>query len=358
MTVSNPFKPDPRVYKEAKSLAKAGHNVYVIAWDREGKYPKRETIEGMHVLRLGPKSKYGYGVIFGLPIFYLNALRVISQLKPGVVHTHDFDTALLGFFLKFLRGTKWVYDIHDIYEWFVPSGIVRRVVRFFDRIFINFADSVIVVNEKIREVLRCQCYRNNIHVVINTIPPQGNVPKKRKGFNVFYGGVLSLDRFILEMIEICKELGIPIRIAGFGVLENEVRKKCQPPCEFLGFLPWSKALEEMGKSQLTFVLYNPFNKNNLMAAQNKLFEAISMKTVVLVTEGSVASEIVAEGKCGFSCKYDKEDVRAKLLLLFDSPKLVKKMGHVGQKLFLIKYTWEVSERELLKIYVGGEHVEG
>ncbi len=36
MTVSNPFKPDPRVYKEAKSLVKTGHKVIILAWVREG----------------------------------------------------------------------------------------------------------------------------------------------------------------------------------------------------------------------------------------------------------------------------------------------------------------------------------
>lgn len=36
MTLSNPFTPDPRVYNEAKSLVKAGHEVTVIAWDKNG----------------------------------------------------------------------------------------------------------------------------------------------------------------------------------------------------------------------------------------------------------------------------------------------------------------------------------
>lgn len=36
MTLSNPFTHDPRVYNEAKSLVKAGHEVTVIAWDKNG----------------------------------------------------------------------------------------------------------------------------------------------------------------------------------------------------------------------------------------------------------------------------------------------------------------------------------
>jgi len=354
MTVSNPFKPDPRVYKEAKSLARAGHNIYVIAWDREGKYPKSETIDGINVLRIGPKASYGYRMVVGLPVFYLNALRIILRLKPDVVHTHDFDTALFGFLLKLTKRTKWVYDIHDLYETFVSSGFVRKLVSSLDKKFSMFSDFLIVVNYEFINLLRKWGRIENIYVVMNTIPPQTSVPKKRKTFTVFYGGVLSPGRFILEMIEICNELGIPLKIAGFGLLEKEVQRKCSYPCKFLGVLPQKKALEEMGKSHLTFMLYDPSNKNNLLATPNKLFEAMAMKTALLVIEGSIASKIVSEGKCGLSCKYERGDVKLKLLRLFESPKLVKKMGHLGQKFFLAKYTWEISEKELLKIYGRGD----
>ncbi|MCO6042273.1 glycosyltransferase [Thermococcus alcaliphilus] len=154
MTVSNPFKPDPRVYKEAKSLVRAGHNVYVIAWDREGKYPKSETIDGINVLRIGPKASYGYRMVVGLPVFYLNALRIILRLKPDVVHTHDFDTAILGFALKLLKGTMWVYDIHDLYFTFFSMETEKetffgKIVKVFDLFFAKYATSVIVATESI-----------------------------------------------------------------------------------------------------------------------------------------------------------------------------------------------------------------
>jgi hypothetical protein len=42
MLLSNAFRPDPRVLKEARSLAGAGYEVTVIAWDREGAYPPEE----------------------------------------------------------------------------------------------------------------------------------------------------------------------------------------------------------------------------------------------------------------------------------------------------------------------------
>ena len=52
MFVSNAFAIDRRVYAEATSLLKAGHEVTVIAWDREGQNPSRQNSDGIEVVRL------------------------------------------------------------------------------------------------------------------------------------------------------------------------------------------------------------------------------------------------------------------------------------------------------------------
>jgi hypothetical protein len=51
MTLANPFSNDPRVYNEAKSLVDSGHQVTVLAWDKTGKYPKKEIKDEIKILR-------------------------------------------------------------------------------------------------------------------------------------------------------------------------------------------------------------------------------------------------------------------------------------------------------------------
>ncbi|WP_456367068.1 glycosyltransferase family 4 protein [Thermococcus sp.] len=352
MTVSNPFKPDPRVYKEAKSLVNAGYEVYVIAWDREGKYPEEEVVDGIKVIRLGPRAAYGVAMVLKLPLFYLNAFRLVLKLKPEVVHTHDFDTAVLGFIFKLLTGTKWIYDVHDLYETFIPPGAIRKSVFSLDKVFILSADSVIVVNRGFVSLFRKWGRPGDIHVVMNSIEDIGQKFEKHRRFTVFYGGVLSKGRFILEMIRISRELGVPLRIAGFGTLEDRVRKTCKHPCEFLGYLPRDKALKEMGMAHATFILYDPSSENNRLATPNKLFEAMALETALLVVDGSTAAEIVREGRCGLPCEYDEKNVRENLLKLMESPKDVRKMGRSGRRLFLKKYRWERFEDVLVRLYGG------
>ncbi|WP_406547903.1 hypothetical protein ACI7YV_17510 [Clostridium ljungdahlii] len=53
MILTNGFDPDPRVYKEAKSLTKLGHKITILCWDREGTYIDKpeENLDGIKIVR-------------------------------------------------------------------------------------------------------------------------------------------------------------------------------------------------------------------------------------------------------------------------------------------------------------------
>ncbi|ASJ10328.1 hypothetical protein A3L12_02950 [Thermococcus sp. P6] len=356
MIVTNPFKPDPRVYKEARSLVKHGHEVYVIAWDREGKYPREEELDGIKVIRIRISSRYRDFLDFLLkvPLFYLKVLGILLREDFDVVHTHDFDTALLGLLIKKLKGTKWVYDIHDLYESLVEQENPRmaKIIQKLENGIINMPDHAIVVNDAFIKLIREKGRSKPISVVMNTISPIEIESKKSNKFTIFYGGVLSAGRFITEMIEIAKELGIRLKIAGFGKLESEIKKQCRENCLFLGYLPHRKALEELSKSHATFAIYSPKLLNNRLATPNKLFEAMCLKVPTIVLKEAVMGNIVEEYRCGVTVEYNKEDVKEKVIYLMENPKLIKKMGHNGRKGVLKEYNWENMERKLVKLYGG------
>lgn len=347
MTVSNPFKPDPRVYKEAKSLSKAGHEVIVIAWDREGRYPKEEKIEGFSVLRLGPKARYGPLMVLKLPLFYLKAFRVILRLKPDVIHTHDFDTAVLGFVFKKLKGTKWVYDVHDLYESFVGSRIISSLIIRFDSLMLRESDIVITVNPEMTRILLGRARLKANVVVMNTINPFKHLQRKAKRFTLFYGGVLSKGRFIEEIIEISRSLGFEVRIAGMGVLKEKIKSS---PAIFLGYIPHEQAIMELSNAHLTFILYNPSILNNRIASPNKLFEALWVGTPVLVVKGTLPEKLAK--KFVIPVEYSKDAVEKTLREISGNPKIIRKKAHVGKRIFLRNYTWGIMETKLIKIYSG------
>ncbi|NJE26413.1 hypothetical protein E3E22_07240 [Thermococcus sp. MV5] len=350
MVVTNPFKPDPRVYKEAKSLAKYGHEVCIIAWDREGKYPKEEKVEGFRVIRVGPKARYGPLMAVKLPFFYLNVFKIILKLKPDAIHTHDFDTAILGFIFKKLKKIMWVYDVHDLYESFVENGLVKRFILKLDSIFLRTSDIVISVNPTMSSILIERGAKIGTVVILNTIDPFPVEDQKDPNFTVFYGGILSKGRFVKEMTKIVEELGIPLRIAGRGILENFV-KKCRNVI-FLGYIPHKKAVKELSQAHLTFILYNPKVLNNRIAAPNKLFEAMWVGTPVLIVRGTLPERL--SEKFGIPVEYSMDDVKEKLKFLRGNPKIIRKKSKLGKKIFLKSYTWRKMEKMLICIYGGNK----
>lgn len=107
MFLSNPFISDPRVYAEAKSLIQAGHEVTVIAWDREKQNPPRQNWDGIDVVRLRTRllpKRYHFGSPFwvgpNLLLWQRQAFRMASLLNKekrfDVIHCHDLDTLAIG----------------------------------------------------------------------------------------------------------------------------------------------------------------------------------------------------------------------------------------------------------------------
>ena len=81
MILSNPFRPDPRVDQEAKTLSAQGHQVTVICWDRHGELARQETRDGFGIVRI-QNVNAGYGTGWRLapqiPRFWRQAVRLTA----------------------------------------------------------------------------------------------------------------------------------------------------------------------------------------------------------------------------------------------------------------------------------------
>ena len=90
---------DPRTFNEAYTLVNAGHEVTILTWDRELRFPKKEeVIEGYKMHRIQFKGTYGRGIgqIPGFARFWFVAFLRLMRWKYEVVYCHDLDTYPLG----------------------------------------------------------------------------------------------------------------------------------------------------------------------------------------------------------------------------------------------------------------------
>src|SRR5512142_2258703 len=75
----------------AEGLAAGGHTVTVVASQHAPDLPLRETINGVHVVRLRPMGRLSRGVL--MPAFPVVATRLIAQHDIVQIHTPMLETS-------------------------------------------------------------------------------------------------------------------------------------------------------------------------------------------------------------------------------------------------------------------------
>ena len=140
MLLSNPFRPDPSRAERGCIPRVSGHQVTIIAWDRQCDLPAISIpLPGVEVQRIQDiPSGYALGAsqLRRLPLFWRKAMRKSNSLSPDIVHCHDFDTLPAGLWWGQRHRISVVYDAHEHYADLVrprlrgPLGsILYRAIR-------------------------------------------------------------------------------------------------------------------------------------------------------------------------------------------------------------------------------------
>jgi glycosyltransferase involved in cell wall biosynthesis len=171
-------------------------------------------------------------------------------------------------------------------------------------------------------------------------------------FTIYYGGSLSRETAIVKLIRLAsRSRDLRLVLAGDGPLRAFVEKAASSPnVTYLGRVARSTSLELLGGSDLTVVMYEPCNLNNVYACSNKLFEAMMVGVPIVTNKETVMSEIVEGEACGLTVPYyDDVALEQAILSLKQDPALRRKLGDNGRTASQ-KYCWESVEKRLLLGY--------
>ena len=359
MLLSNEFRPDPRVHKEALGLMSAGYEVTILAWNRDRTFPEKDAQKGIEVRRISTRPITGtMSLIINYPSFLLRSFFRSRGLSFDVVHSNDLDTLLIGVLISRLRGVPLVYDAHEHYAKMVETDLPKSISPIIDRIeamLVKRASLVVAANEPIADYLRPNT-RSDIIVVMNCI----DVPimhhrirdAAQNEFVLFYGGTLEPMRYIEETILAIENTdNCRLRIAGLGRLKEMVQKSAQQSekVEYLGFLPHDKLLSEMAESDAVLCLLDPSNENYRIATPNRLCEAMALGVPVIASNVTLTGEIVEDTGCGISMDWSEENLAEAVRRLRD-PALHAKLGENGIRAARSQYNWSEMKARLLKSY--------
>jgi glycosyltransferase involved in cell wall biosynthesis len=369
MFVSNPFTNDPRVYAEAKSLVKAGHEVTVIAWDREKQNPPKQNWDGIEVVRTSTRLglKYGFASWLwnscNLLLWQRQAYRLALILHKercfGVIHCHDFDTLAIGIRLKRKLRSPLIYDAHEIYGYMVARSLPRWIANmllWLEKRLVTKTDRIINVHEA-QNIYFSKITDRPISIIMNCKPLQSlqYQPPNNEDFTVLYIGSLHQGRAILMLVQAGKELpGVRCLIGGVGLPTHvqAIKEACTKTSNitFLGKILFNEVIPMTMEADCIFFMVNPEDLNNKIALANKQFEAMVCGRPTICTKGTYSGEVAEREEVGLAVEYNEEALKQAIIRLRDSPGLREKLGRNALKAAITKYNWQKEEKKLLELY--------
>lgn len=324
MLLANPVTNDPRVRREAASLAKSGYAVMVIGAQADG-YVWEEELDGYQVIRV-PTLRRLYrrrvGVKHGrspstagrstgfltklladvhhiISVIYLNSVltRVALRQNADVYHSHDLDTLLAGYLVKRWAGKKLIYDFHELFTEQFKKGIRTGLWRLFysamERFLIKQADQLVTVCDSLASWVS-QRYGVKKGVTVRNVPVYQKIcrcqVKTGDDRVILYHGAYFRNRGLEQLIESAEYLeNARIVLRGYGDHEEHLRalaksKGLEGKVCFAPPVPMTELVRVASEADIGVAPFLPVCLNTQFCLPNKLFEYMMAGLAIVGTD--------------------------------------------------------------------------
>jgi len=368
-SVHRPF--DQRVfYKQARTLARAGYDVTLIApADFEEQVRDEVRVQGL------PRARSRWG----RPRVWANLLRQAVRLKPDIVHFHDPELLLIAPLLRLLLGRR-VRIVYDVHEYFVDSiahkvwipqrlrGVAAWAARNMERILGKAVDALVFVVEQ-----QSPLYAGwrAAQAVVHNYPDAAafagakvlpEFPAER--FRLVYTGSLYARRGIMTMLEALVQV-VPqapetLLILGGRFESDRFRAEVETFIQdhqlaghvvLLGWIDHAEVKNYLASADVAWLPGLQVKQYQRRGISTKLLEAMLMGLAVVSSDHPHRKQFIDEAQAGFSVRADDPSAHAEAVLwLYRHPEEREIMGIRARQLILERYSWEVEATTLLALY--------
>jgi glycosyltransferase involved in cell wall biosynthesis len=373
MLLSNAFRPDPRVLKEANSLAAAGYSVTVICWDRLGELPTEDTLEsGVRIQRIHKvRTVYGAGArqILYTPRFWNAAIRKALPLKPDLVHCHDLDTLYAGWQIKKKLGCKLLFDAHEDYpalmSLYLP-GVFIRLLNMFEHRMLKHVDATAAASTVFMDKVKAAGFTPVAHIPnVQYLAPfravsQEEIIQARRelgltpeAYVISYIGGFTRNRLLLPLVESMRSLPeVTLLLFGDGHqrLAIEESIKGMANVKYLGWLPSNQVPLYSRLSDVVYYCLRPDYPGAIYNSPNTLSNAMAAGRPVIANDVGDLGRMVRKTGCGILLdEVTPQTIREAILKLSD-PNLRTRLGQAGRQAAESEFNWSTAENHLLELY--------
>jgi len=359
-SVHIPF--DGRVFhKEAKSLAKAGYDVVLIA-----KHDRAEVVDGVRLVPLPePKNR-----IERMTKVLWRLFRLAVKEDADVYHFHDPELMIVGLLLKLYRK-KVIWDVHEHYpnsildKFWIAAPLRRCISRSFDlfeRAVVRFFDYVIYTTPFVGvryKNLKVPSGRIENYPIVELSDTFEKAPREK----IIYLGGMSRTRGLVEVVEAFRlvakryptwelQLVGSARPASF---EDELktlakRRGIEANVKFIPWVPYEEKEKLSAQASMGIITFLPY-ANNTSCLPNKLFDYMLVSLPVIASNFPLYREVVEPHQCGLIVDPAQPKAIAKAMMhLIEHPAEARRMGANGRRAVAEQYNWNRESEKLFGIY--------
>lgn len=351
---------DVRVFqKEARTLARAGYRVIVIA-----RAPRREIVDGVEVLPARTARSWRLFRFASLPVVFLQALTV----KADVYHLHNPDTLPIGLGLK-IFGRKFVYDTHEDFSTKIRSWMpeilrqpAARFVMLLEGLVSSIADATIVTQAGVlgrvhrSAVLIGNPPRIESGLFTRVADLAAEISTDFNGTRAVYLGDINAARGVLEMIQALaianEKTAVRLWLIGPGSEVDLCAAATLPGWRYVDRiprLPPEQAFAYVSRSDVGLVVFRDVS-DHATADPNKLYEYMAFGLPFVASDFKTWRDRLDGVTAGLFVKAgDAGEIAGALIKLARNPAKRTQMGKEGRA-FVEAHSWERESIKLCDLY--------
>lgn len=357
---SGHYAGDTRIlHKECQSLAKAGHDVTLVA-----QHERDTTVGGVKIKALRqPRSRWQRWTAAIWKVY-----REATRLPADLYHFHDPELIPVGVWLS-LRGKRVIYDAHEDlpntfpYKYYIPAfartmlgwmagrvenlavrrfaGVVAATPAIAKKFYCHNTNTVVVRNFPVLEELACG----------PSLPWDDRLPL------VVYVGSTGPERGFREAITAMSLLPqeLNARLALGGPVTARQRQEVDglaglERTDLLGFVNRFEVAALLGRARVGLALAHPV-PNLVNALPVKLFEYMAGGVPVVASDFPQWRQIIDGSRCGVLVDpHDTKAIAQAIEYLLTHPSEAQEMGVHGRAAVESHYNWKTEEKQLLAFY--------
>lgn len=379
MVLESDFPPDIRVENEAETLVKAGHNVNIACYSRQGR-KEYDNYSGI-VIHRRPISKFIYKSSVGalkFP-FYFNFWRsflneLFQKYEFDAIHVHDLPLAKVGKEMSVKYNVKFVLDLHENWPALLDvsdhtKGMAGRMLsnskqwRAYELEYCKKADDIVVVVYEAKDrLVKSGINPDKISVVSNTLNFNNfelvsGAPDPQFITAVYAGGITRHRglQYVIKGVKYVDDNSFRVWILGDGAYKNELinlvkEEGVEDKVKLLGWKTFKEMQSYLGKADI-FLIPHVKSGHTDSTIPHKIFQYMFYGKPMIVSDCAPLERIVKETKSGIVYRFDDpKDFGDKVNSLIKGKSDVEIDTDFARLKVKNKYNWENDSKVLLKLY--------